>query len=35
MFVLCTILGNEKEEERKPNGQKCYRKKLMGKGQPK
>jgi hypothetical protein len=24
-------LGNEKKEERKPNGQKCYGKKLMGK----
>jgi hypothetical protein len=26
-------LKNEKEEERNPNGQKSYEKKLMGKGQ--
>ena len=28
---VCTILENEKEEERKPNGRKNYGKKLIGK----
>ena len=34
-FVQSWEMKKKKWLERKPNGQKCYEKKLMGKGQPK
>ena len=34
-FVQSWEMRKKKQLEREPNGQKCYGKKLMGKGQPK